>query len=206
MGYKLSFAQPGSLDPSFDAGTGTDDGIYTTSIQSDGKIIFGGTFTSYNGTARNNIARLNPDGSLDTSFDPGTGASDPVYTISIQRDGKIIFGGEFTSFNGTTRNSIARLEGTPVGIKQPVNGNKKIDIYPNPFSNTATLHVEMELKNAVLTVTNSLGQPVKHLTPINIGDGNTFILKRDILPAGLYFIQLSQDNQIIMTEKLVITD
>jgi uncharacterized delta-60 repeat protein len=99
----------GSLDASFDPGTGANDYVRTSSIQSDGKIIIGGMFDSYNGTPRNYIARLHSDGSLDASFDPGTGASSAVSSISIQSDGKIIIGGGFTSYNGTDRNHIARL-------------------------------------------------------------------------------------------------
>ncbi|SMD44497.1 delta-60 repeat domain-containing protein/Por secretion system C-terminal sorting domain-containing protein [Aquiflexum balticum DSM 16537] len=99
----------GSLDTSFNPGTGTNSGINTTQIQADGKIIVGGNFTSYNGTARNRIARLNADGSLDTSFNPGTGANNWIVTTQIQSDGKIIVGGNFTSYNGTAINRIARL-------------------------------------------------------------------------------------------------
>jgi uncharacterized delta-60 repeat protein len=99
----------GSLDPSFNPGTGANNGISTTSIQADGKIITGGLFTSYNGVTRNFIARLNTDGTLDASFNPGTGFNNYVLTTSIQTDGKIIIGGEFTSYNGVTRNHIARL-------------------------------------------------------------------------------------------------
>ena len=36
--------------------------------------IIGGYFTAINGQSRNNIARLNSDGTLDTAFNPGTGA------------------------------------------------------------------------------------------------------------------------------------
>lgn len=105
-----AFAQnPASLDLSFDPGTGTDFYVITTAVQSDGKIIIGGWFTSYNGTPRNYIARLNSDGSLDATFDPGTGADYYVQSVSIQSDGKIIVGGAFTSYNGTPRNRIARL-------------------------------------------------------------------------------------------------
>jgi uncharacterized delta-60 repeat protein len=99
----------GSLDAGFNPGTGADGIIYTTAIQSDGKIIIGGNFTAYNGTARNRIARLNTDGSLDASFNPGTGTNGYIATTAIQSDGKIIIGGQFTSYNGTARNYIARL-------------------------------------------------------------------------------------------------
>ncbi len=99
----------GTLDAGFNPGTGANWIVYTTQIQSDGEIIIGGNFTSYNGTARNRIARLNADGTLDAGFNPGLGASGTVYTTSIQSDGKIIIGGRFTTYNGTARNRIARL-------------------------------------------------------------------------------------------------
>ena len=81
----------------------------TTALQPDGKIVIGGLFTSYNGTARNRVARLNPDGSIDKTFDPGSGANNYVSTATIQPDGKIVIVGSFTSYNGTARNCVARL-------------------------------------------------------------------------------------------------
>jgi uncharacterized delta-60 repeat protein len=105
----LSFAQPGSLDASFNLGSGPNGGVNSIAIQPGGKIIIGGDFTSYNGTGRNYIARLNADGSLDGTFNPGTGANNIVRTTALQSDGKIIIGGSFGSYNGTARNYIARL-------------------------------------------------------------------------------------------------
>jgi uncharacterized delta-60 repeat protein len=110
--YTITVAQSWKLDPSFDQGTGADSNIISTTIQNDGKIIIGGRFSTYNGTIRNRIARLNVDGSLDTSFDPGTGASSSnssIWTAPIQSDGKIIIAGEFDSINGKARKGIARL-------------------------------------------------------------------------------------------------
>lgn len=99
----------GTLDATFNPGTGTDGIIYSCYVQSDGKIVIAGNFTTYNGTARNNIARLNADGSLDATFNPGTGANNIIYTTCGQIDGKVIIGGNFTSYNGTARNYFARL-------------------------------------------------------------------------------------------------
>ncbi|ERM80129.1 hypothetical protein P872_14365, partial [Rhodonellum psychrophilum GCM71 = DSM 17998] len=99
----------GSLDPTFDPGEGANGPVRSMALLSDGKILIGGGFTTYNGTARNHIARLHPDGSLDWSFDPGIGASSWVNTIALQSDGKILIGGLFTSYNGTLKNNIARL-------------------------------------------------------------------------------------------------
>jgi uncharacterized delta-60 repeat protein len=83
-----------------------DGAVYSIALQSDGKILIGGDFTSVGGTPRNHIARLNPDGSVDT-FDPN--ANNTVRSIAIQSDGKILIGGDFTNVGGTARNHIARL-------------------------------------------------------------------------------------------------
>jgi uncharacterized delta-60 repeat protein len=99
----------GSLDATFNPGTGANNEIKALALQPDGKVLIGGQFTSYNSISRNRIARLNGDGSLDSSFNPGTGASDIVFSFSLQPDGKVLIGGRFSSYNGTSRNSIARL-------------------------------------------------------------------------------------------------
>jgi uncharacterized delta-60 repeat protein len=99
----------GSVDTSFNPGSGANGNVTTIALQTDGKILIGGWFTSYNGTARNRIARLNTDGSLDTTFNPGTGADYTVQSMALQADGKLLIGGWFTSYNGTARRGIARL-------------------------------------------------------------------------------------------------
>lgn len=99
----------GSIDPSFQPGTGPSWDVRSIVLQPDGKIIIAGWFTSYNGVSRNGVARLNSDGSLDPSFNTGTGPSADCYSVAIQNDGKIILGGSFTIFNGTARNRVVRL-------------------------------------------------------------------------------------------------
>src|SRR2546421_2803981 len=84
-------------------------------VQADGKILIGGDFTTLapNGgpaVTRNHIARLNPDGTLDTAFNPN--ANSGVYAIAVQADGKILAGGDFTYMSGRPRANIARLDAT----------------------------------------------------------------------------------------------
>lgn len=98
----------GSLDAAFDPGTGANDIILALEVQTDGKILIGGSFTSYRGTTRNRIARINSDGTIDTSFDPGTGANALITAITLQTDGRAVFAGAFTSYSGMTRQGIAR--------------------------------------------------------------------------------------------------
>jgi uncharacterized delta-60 repeat protein len=100
----------GSIDTSFVIGTGfTISNANTIVLQSDGKILVGGGFTSYSGVSRNRIIRLNTDGSVDNSFVIGTGFVNSVQTISLQSDGKILVGGDFTSYSGVSANRIIRL-------------------------------------------------------------------------------------------------
>jgi uncharacterized delta-60 repeat protein len=84
--------------------------VAAIAVQPDGKVIIGGLFTSVNGIARNRIARFNSDGSVDKSFDPGSGVgARSVNAIALQEDGKVLIGGNFSIVDGTTRVNIARL-------------------------------------------------------------------------------------------------
>lgn len=109
----------GSLDTAFTAalGMGANDSVRSIVVQSDGRILIGGLFTSVNGSPLNNLARLLPTGALDSSFVPGVGGDRPVFTIALQSDGKILVGGDFENFTGVTRRRITRL--LPDGTVDP---------------------------------------------------------------------------------------
>lgn len=100
----------GSVDVTFQPDPGADDLIRAVVLQPDGKAIVGGLFTEFAGTPRNRIARVNPDGTLDDTFDPGPGADGAVYAVALQSDGKVVIGGVFTNVGGAPRWRIARLE------------------------------------------------------------------------------------------------
>jgi uncharacterized delta-60 repeat protein len=99
----------GSKDTSFDIGSGFNATVWSTSIQSDGKILVGGNFTTFTGETNNRLIRLNSDGSKDTSFNIGSGFDNVVETVDIQSDGKVLVGGRFTTFSGASQNSLIRL-------------------------------------------------------------------------------------------------
>jgi uncharacterized delta-60 repeat protein len=92
-------------------GTGGSSSVFVIALQSDGKILVGGQFATWNGTTVNYIVRLNSNGTRDTAFttNAGTAASLTVRAIALQSDGKIVLGGDFTTWNGTTVNRIVRL-------------------------------------------------------------------------------------------------
>lgn len=108
-GSVVRFLEDGSLDPAFTTGDGPDDHVYSVAVQADGKVLIGGNFLSVDGTARGRIARLNEDGSVDTTFDPGTGFDDRVWCVRLQPDGRVLVSGEFDTFNGLPSDNLVRL-------------------------------------------------------------------------------------------------
>src|SRR5437868_8520311 len=100
---------PGRIDASFVPAPGTNDAVNVVIPQPDGKIIVAGRFTQANTVGRNRIARFNFDGSLDTSFNPGSGADAEITAVVLQADGRIVVAGRFTNFNGVMHNRVCRL-------------------------------------------------------------------------------------------------
>ena len=101
----------GSLDGSFDAGAGANGSVYSMAVQSDGKILVGGSFSTFNNLNRSGIVRLNPDGSVDTGINFGTGANGSVLDIAVLPNYKILIGGGFTLFDGLEREYFTQLHG-----------------------------------------------------------------------------------------------
>ncbi len=99
----------GSLDLTFAPASGADNAIRGMALQPDGRVLIGGQFTNFDGVTRTRLARLLTNGTLDTAFDPGTGADKQVRSVAVQEDGKILIGGEFENYNGALRSCVARL-------------------------------------------------------------------------------------------------
>ncbi len=109
----------GTLDATFNPGAGPSPSypqVSALALQADGKIVVGGQFTTLGGQPRNRIGRLNADGTLDATFDPGASRTDSnsgsVSALALQADGKIVVGGEFTTLGGEPRQCIGRLYNT----------------------------------------------------------------------------------------------
>jgi uncharacterized delta-60 repeat protein len=107
--YNVRLNTNGSLDETFNPGTAANNPVFALALQPDEKVLIGGDFRAYDGIAANYITRLNTNGSLDATFNAGTGANNPVYGIALQLDGKILIGGVFTTYNGAPANRIGRL-------------------------------------------------------------------------------------------------
>jgi len=116
--------------------------VLPLAVQTDGKILAGGFFTSIGGQMRNHIARLDATTGLADSFDPNaTGNTGHVLSMAVQADGKILVGGFYQSIGGQPRNSIARLDAT-TGLADSFN--------PNPVTNSSVDSIAVQADGKIL--------------------------------------------------------
>jgi len=125
-------------------------------------------------------------------------------SLSVGNDMSPIYSGT-TVFNpativsrGVTENTIC----TSAGLNE-ISKNNLIEIFPNPFYLQTTLQTDYLLTDATMTIYNTIGQQVKQIKNIF---GNTITLYRDNLLSGLYILRLTQDNKVLSTDKIIITD
>ena len=113
------FTADGLLDSTFTTNNGGANNNYieAMAIQPNGRIVIGGSFTRYNSPSadnRNRIARILSNGDLDESFNPGAGADGTVWSLlHLPNNGKAVIGGQFTTYNGITRNQLAQVFASP---------------------------------------------------------------------------------------------
>lgn len=175
--------EDGSIDTSFSIGSGANGTISSIKIQLDGKIIIVGSFTSYNGVNARRVARLNIDGSLDTTFTTGLGANNFIYAVDIQPDSKIIVGGLFTSYNGVGRNRLARLNSTSLS-----NNQNCLD------ENNLVISTNDDLLN--------INSKVKKIKSIKIYDisGKLLLNKNNLNDLELEINEVNKKNQILIIQ------
>lgn len=102
---RVVYGAAGELDESFTLNADGD--VTAAAVQPDGKILIAGNFTMIGTASRNYIARLEPNGALDTTFDPALNF--PAYCVATLEDGRIIVGGNFSKVDGINRQYLARL-------------------------------------------------------------------------------------------------
>jgi uncharacterized delta-60 repeat protein len=110
INYIVKLDNTGSVDTTFNMGVGPNNTVTSMVTQSDGKILIAGSaFTSYSGSSGVRIARINTNGTRDATFNVGTGLNSVAYDMKVQPDGKIIVGGNFSIYSGSTNNGIVRI-------------------------------------------------------------------------------------------------
>lgn len=206
----------GTIDPSFNPNASTDRVISAVSVEPfSNKLVIAGEFTDFSGAAVGKIARLLPNGYLDTSFNIGTGTLDDtgigftynnVAALTRQPDNKIIVGGSFTSFNGITAGYITRIYGDnglqSRGIEHfysepeiDINhSNADVKVYPNPSRDVFYIDLgDPTAKHTDITVYNVLGSAVYQAQWTN-GETNTVDLSG--LPTGYYIARIGGAQNI----------
>lgn len=124
----------GRLDAAFNQGPGMMPAAGRVVVrQPDGKLLFGGDFTSIRGEEVNRLARLSLEGGLDNGFDIGTGANGEVRALAVLADGRILAGGYFTQFDGRSRLGLVRLH---------ADGRVDEDFLAEPIPGISVMEVE----------------------------------------------------------------
>lgn len=129
--YICRFLPTGVIDTSFNPGASItsstpQNNLYVVKVNAANDIFIGGSFTAYQGTARNCIAKLTSTGALNTTFNPGTltfsGACTVAYVKDIEFQGSnIIFGGTISTYNGTTVHGLVRVNAATAVIDPTFN-------------------------------------------------------------------------------------
>jgi uncharacterized delta-60 repeat protein len=186
----------GSVDKSFDIGSGFNYVVESIVLQDDGKIIVGGQFTKFQGLAQNFLIRLNIDGSKDNSFNIGTGFNYPVRSLLLQKDGKLLVGGEFSSYQNKVEKYLIRLN---------TDGSKDESFKTGTGFNSNILSIAIQADDKIIVggkftmyqgyVQNRIARlntDGSHDTPFNRGVGNFSY------DSSVSTIKLLPDGQIIL--------
>lgn len=135
--------------------------VFAVARQPDGKFVIGGSFHSINGVPRNNIARINADGSLDTAWDPS--ADNVVDAIVIDAASNVFVGGYFDHIGGQPRQYLAKLQGSTGAA------DTNWDPHPNSGVSTLALDTNNLLVGGAFTTIGGVGR--NYLAKVAISDG-----------------------------------
>lgn len=174
------------------AATGLPPGSIVTCFTGNNNYVVAGTYESVYFSSDNGMKWINFNYGLDSI----------VSFYSLTTFGNYIFAG--TGAGISTTNTVFKL--TYDALSVPENDfvtDNILHVFPNPFSDHTVLQSEVLLHDATLTLYNCFGHTVKHMKNIN---GQSMVLPRNELSAGLYIIRIQDDNKTIATNKIVITD
>jgi uncharacterized delta-60 repeat protein len=181
----------GTLDTSFKAATEqavypNQGRIYSLAIQTNGQIVLGGFFTNLCGALRSHLGRLNADGSLDPSFNPGANGS--VDCLVVQADGKLLLGGAFTTVAGQARTNLARL-----------NADGSLDTAFNPGADGTVDTFGLQANGKILVggyFSHLAGQPCSYLGRLN-SDGSVDTSFNPGANGTVYALALQVDGKVL---------
>ncbi|HEY0459919.1 MAG TPA: FG-GAP-like repeat-containing protein [Pyrinomonadaceae bacterium] len=194
----------GALDASFTGQTfdTLPEYIRSVALQTDGKVLVGGYFTTLGGAARASLARLNADGSVDAGFNGNLGGDGIFYVLTIvpQTDGKILIGGTFKTVSGAVHFEIARLNangGSDTVFNQGV-GTQRAD---SPNLNNGVNDIKLLDSGKIYYICGALsynGAPVGEVVRLNAdGTRDTAFSLTPINKVGRNGLAIQPDGKIL---------
>lgn len=181
----------------FGTGEGVQGQVNAVAVQPDGKIVIGGKFSNVSGVPRNNVARLNADGTLDMSFANSieAGVNGQIFAITLQPSGGIIVGGNFTQAGQFETMNLARYnaDGT---VDQNFGGASG-----QPGANGAVLALATQPDGKVLVGGNFnvvFGQPRRGLARLNTDgtlDGAVVASNVNAITGEVFAVAATPDNR-----------
>lgn len=134
--------QTGSLVPDINRG-GFSQNVNGLAVQPDGKVIVAGQFTNALGSGRDRLVRLNLDGSIDETFNPGgSGPSAVPGGIWALADGRIlVFSSSAGTYNGVPVSTFYRLLADGTVDPTWAVGNPPTGVYAVAESDDGSLYV-----------------------------------------------------------------
>jgi uncharacterized delta-60 repeat protein len=154
----------GSADPSFTVPTGPNAEVRAMAVQPDGSVVVGGAFTTVGSPTYNRMARFDPTGAHDTSFNPNVNGE--VRGLIVLPSGKILIGGLFGTVGGITRNRLALVN---------ANGSvdTSFDLEVNNEVRSMLLQQDGKVLLAGIFTTIGIDTPRNSLARLNVdGSGN----------------------------------
>ena len=182
----------GTLDTTFDSYNLPQNGSTSTILSAsiiDDKYIISGSFNIYNGVNSRFLAKINQDGTIDSTFNVGQGPSGVVWVTYVQNDGKVLIGGDFTTYKGIPVNQIARLNNTVLAANTSVFNNKSF-LYPNPTKNTVSITIDNIQVDATAHIFALTGELLK-TELLN----KSKIIDLSELATGIYLITIKNGTQ-----------
>jgi uncharacterized delta-60 repeat protein len=183
----------GTFDTSFNVGAGPNGAVYDFKIQSDGKIVAVGNFTTYSGSSSSGIVRINTNGTRDTTFNVGGGFAGAPNAITMQSDGKFIIVGNMTNYSGSGITRILRIN---------TDGTRDLTYDSGTGLSNSAYSIAIQSDNAIIVggdfVTYS-GSSVNRLVKINTdGTRDLSFSPGTTQNGGIYTLKLLNNNSLLV--------
>ncbi len=100
------------------------------------------------------------------------------------------------SVNGVWRCGVSDI----TGINEYSKGENDVIIYPNPFNTKTTINFAVEQKNRTVRLTDVVGKVIRQ---INFS-GKQLVIEKEEMKAGIYFVQITEENKNTINRKIII--